>query len=135
MTMKDTLRILSRKMEGTFYKSHCCKSTQTETSVRACNMFHVSIHCISCPHQEGLMLLDTGRISACLYSYFENTMGFVTVDPRNALWNVTFHIQLLRDMHVVTQQGPRFCHTQRLKISIIRDVPLSQCVNLALLSL
>lgn len=80
-----------------------------------------------------MLLLDTVRISACLD--FENTMGFVTVDPRNALWDVPFHIQLLRDMRVVTQQAPSFRHTQLLKISIIRDVPLSQCVNLALLSL
>jgi hypothetical protein len=133
MTLNDTLRILSRKMEGKFYKSYCCKSTQTEISLRACNTLHVSISCISDPHQEGLTVLDTVRISACLD--FENTMGFVTVDPRNALWDVTFHIQRLRDTHVVTQQAPSFCHTQLLKISIIRDVPLSQCVNLASLIL
>ena len=79
-----------------------------------------------------MILLYTVRIRACLD--FENTMGCVTVDPRNALWDVTFHIQLLRDRRFVTPQASSFRHTQLLKISVIRDVPLSQCVNLALLS-
>jgi hypothetical protein len=120
-------------MDDSVYKLYCYNCTQAETGVRACNMLRVSIESISDPRQKGLIALDTVRISTCLD--IENTMGFVTVDPRNALRDVTFHIQLMRDMHIVKQQPLRFCHSELLTISIIRDVSISECFNLVLLRL